>query len=318
LQDFKKISLAISAAACVAVLACFPSISSADERNEIQSELSSAVDELNSIADKVDKAKGEIEGLQREIDEKASKAQKKQEETLKLNEDRDRAVVSMYKNGGTVGLISMVFDNSKTFPELVSNTAYIGYVSDNASKLAQESKQARDDLEESVKKLDEKKTEQEKTVKELRDKRVELSQKVDDLKGKLDSAEIISRATTSLMSSKTFDTGDTTGWQSGVASAYGGYSDASVAPGARTATGDPVSETSMGVAVPMAWDGYSSLFGRKVEISYGGKSVIATVNDCGGMGGGSRSLDLQPGVFRAFGATNCFEWGLRNVRYRFL
>ncbi len=47
-------------------------------------------------------------------------------------------------------------------------------------------------------------------------------------------------------------------------------------------------------------------------------TVLATVNDCGYMGGGSRSLDLQPGVWKAFGFSSCNDWGLRTVSYRFL
>lgn len=111
---------------------------------------------------------------------------------------------------------------------------------------------------------------------------------------------------------------DTTGWSEGVASAYGGYSDASVAANARTATGDPVTETTMGVAVPMAWDNFRQYYGHTVLISYGGKTVSAVINDCGNMGGGARSLDLQPGVFRAFGFTNCYDWGLKTVKYKIL
>ena len=38
----------------------------------------------------------------------------------------------------------------------------------------------------------------------------------------------------------------------------------------------------------------------------------------GGMGGGSRSLDLQPGVWKAFGYSSCDDWGLRTVSYRIL
>ena len=106
------------------------------------------------------------------------------------------------------------------------------------------------------------------------------------------------------------------GWQTGVASAYGSKSDGTL--GGTTATGAIVTETSMGVAVPMAWPNYRSYLGRSVEISYGGMTVIAVVNDCGGMGGGSRSLDLQPGVWKAFGASSCYDWGLRTVSYRFL
>ncbi len=108
----------------------------------------------------------------------------------------------------------------------------------------------------------------------------------------------------------------TSGWQSGVVSAYGSTSDGTL--GAHTATGAIVSESSMGVAVPMSMPNYRSYFGRSVEISYGGRTVVAVVNDCGGLGGGSRALDLQPGVWKALGASSCFDWGVRTVSYRFL
>ena len=106
------------------------------------------------------------------------------------------------------------------------------------------------------------------------------------------------------------------GWKTGSASAYGSESDGTL--GASTATGAVVTETSMGVAIPLSWPNARSYLGRQVEISYGGSTVIATVNDLGGMGGGSRSLDLQPGVWKAFGASSCFDWGVRTVSYRFL
>ena len=106
------------------------------------------------------------------------------------------------------------------------------------------------------------------------------------------------------------------GWQSGVVSAYGSTSDGTL--GAHTATGAIVSESSMGVAVPMSMPNYRSYFGRSVEISYGGRTVVAVVNDCGGLGGGFRALDLQPGVWKALGASSCFDWGVRTVSYRFL
>ena len=108
---------------------------------------------------------------------------------------------------------------------------------------------------------------------------------------------------------------DTTGWSTGVASAYGGATDPGC--GSVTANGSYVSESSMGVAIPLAW-GRRDLLGHTVLISYGGKTVTAVINDLGGMGGGSRSLDLQPGVFRAFGADSCNGWGLRTVQYKIL
>ena len=109
-----------------------------------------------------------------------------------------------------------------------------------------------------------------------------------------------------------------TGWRTGVASAYGGSSDAGTPNPGTTATGAVCNDSSMGVAIPMAWSNYRSYFGHAVEIKYGGKTVVATINDCGGLGGGSRSLDLQPGVFKAFGFSTCQDWGLRTVSYRIL
>lgn len=111
---------------------------------------------------------------------------------------------------------------------------------------------------------------------------------------------------------------DTTGWSSGVASAYGGATDPYVSNPCSTATGDICDDNSMGVAIPMSWPNYRSYFGRTVEISYSGMTVLATVNDCGGLLGGKRALDLQPGVWKAFGFSSCNAWGVRTVSYRFL
>lgn len=108
------------------------------------------------------------------------------------------------------------------------------------------------------------------------------------------------------------------GWRTGTASAYGGSSDKNTPNPGTTATGAICNDNSMGVAIPMSWKNYRSYLGRQVEIRYGGKKVVATVNDCGGMGHGSRSLDLQPGVFKAFGFKTCKDWGLRTVEFRFL
>ena len=108
------------------------------------------------------------------------------------------------------------------------------------------------------------------------------------------------------------------GWLSGVASAYGGSTDPNTPNPGTTSTGATCDDNSMGVAVPKSLPNYRSYFGRTVEIVYGGQTVYATVNDCGSMGGGSRALDLQPGVWKAFGFSSCRAWGLRTVKYRFL
>ena len=110
---------------------------------------------------------------------------------------------------------------------------------------------------------------------------------------------------------------DTGSWETGLATAYGGYSDAAIADNQRTATGATVTESSMGVAIPVAW-GRSDLYGHKVLIEYGGDVVEAVINDCGGLAGGARSLDLQPGVFHEFGYDSCNSWGVRTVRYKII
>lgn len=100
------------------------------------------------------------------------------------------------------------------------------------------------------------------------------------------------------------------GWQTGWATAYNVVG--------TTANGSPCGPGTMGVAVPMAWPNYRSYFGKKVEISYGGVTVVAVINDCGGMGGGITSLDLQPGVYGKLGYSTAEEWGRRKVSYRIL
>lgn len=100
--------------------------------------------------------------------------------------------------------------------------------------------------------------------------------------------------------------GDTTGsWKTGVASYYG-IGDGFM--GGTTANGETVTETSMGIAM------LNVPFGTRVEIRYGGRSVIAYVNDRGPYAHG-RVIDMQPAVARAL---NFLSVGVGTVQYRFL
>lgn len=102
------------------------------------------------------------------------------------------------------------------------------------------------------------------------------------------------------------DDGDTTGsWKTGVASYYG-IGDGFM--GGTTANGETVTETSMGIAM------LNVPFGTRVEIRYGGRSVIAYVNDRGPYVHG-RVIDMQPAVARAL---NFLSVGVGTVQYRFL
>lgn len=102
-------------------------------------------------------------------------------------------------------------------------------------------------------------------------------------------------------------------WVEVIASAYTDED----GPNNLTASGVPLDNSVPTVALPIAMNP-SRFYGSQVEIEYEGMSVVATVTDCGSMGGGSRGLDLTPAVFEAFGAETGDDWGLREVRYRFL
>lgn len=95
------------------------------------------------------------------------------------------------------------------------------------------------------------------------------------------------------------------GWLSGVASYYG-IGDGFM--GGTTASGEIVTETSMGIAM------LGVPFGTRVEIRYGGRSIIAYVNDRGPYVHG-RVIDMQPAVARAL---NFINVGVGTVQYRFL
>ena len=110
---------------------------------------------------------------------------------------------------------------------------------------------------------------------------------------------------------------DNSDWELGTASAYGGYGDAPIPNNQITATGDAVTEYSYGVAVPMCWNTRENL-GKTILIRYNGITVEGIINDVGGMGNGTRTLDLQPGILKEFGADNCNDWGLRTVEYKIL
>lgn len=102
------------------------------------------------------------------------------------------------------------------------------------------------------------------------------------------------------------------GWQTGMASAY----DLETNQGwDATAIGITLTRDSMTVAVPESQD---HLLGRLVEIVYDDKVVVATITDTGGFEKYGRALDLAGGVWKAFGVSSWEDWGVREVKYKFL
>lgn len=95
---------------------------------------------------------------------------------------------------------------------------------------------------------------------------------------------------------------ESTGWLTGVASVYG-IGDGLL--GSQTASGEIVTETSMGVAMKTV------ALGTKITIKYGDKEVTGKVNDRGPYVAG-RDIDLQPAMARGLG----FEDGVHTVQYK--
>jgi peptidoglycan hydrolase CwlO-like protein len=112
------------------------------------------------------------------------------------------------------------------------------------------------------------------------------------------------------------DTSNAADWISCVASAYT-IADNDPPGSTATASGIPLDDSVPTVAMPMSMNP-ARFYGSMIQIEYGGLTVVATVTDCGYLSGGARGLDITPAVFRAFGFSSADDWGLREVRYRFL
>lgn len=112
------------------------------------------------------------------------------------------------------------------------------------------------------------------------------------------------------------DTSSASDWITCIASAYT-IADNDPPGSTATASGIPLDDSVPTVAMPMSMDP-ARFYGSRIQIEYEGMTVIATVTDCGYMAGGARGLDLSTAVFRAFGFYTADDWGLREVRYRFL
>ena len=59
-------------------------------------------------------------------------------------------------------------------------------------------------------------------------------------------------------------------------------------------------------------------FGNYVEIEYNGVTVTAQVVDCGAYNGGTSGIVINPAVFYEFGVNSVYDWGRREVSYRFV
>lgn len=328
----------------VLALLISPMAASADELSDVKSELDAKATELQDLTKRVSDAGDEMAKLEDEIDDLVGDIAAQQKERAKLQKRISVLSKVIYKNGEQLDIVNIV-THAESLSDVVNAMEMRHKMLSEYIELAGQQDQVAAELEVAYKEVSARKDKQLEKLDKMRADQEELAATVTALEKRaadLTAAQQAALAEAAAaeaaaaeayaMASPAAPEGDTNGssanaqsqsesvaggWQSGIASAYGGSSDETDDPTVPTATGDYVDDYSMGVAVPMAW-GAENYYGRSVEITYNGHTVVATVNDCGGMGGGSRSLDLQPGVFKALGYDECDEWGLREVQYRFL
>lgn len=324
--------------------------------SEARAVLDSAEAQMQSITAECDALNAEIQELQTRIDETVAQAMVAQEAVIAGRQKLSDTAVYDYREGMAESMLELVL-GSGNFEDLLRNIEYVSQLMEFHAEEVQAQKARKAELDAISAELDEQKQAQEEALAELEEKRAEAERVVASAAQQLANAEAAEAARLAALQAaaqqmqqnqnqgsgpEVSEDANTTGrqdavpdgtpvvgggnnentsggtWYTGIASAYGGSSDPYTPNPGTTATGALCDDNSMGVAVPMSMPNYRSYFGRTVEIRYNGMTVYAVVNDCGYMGNGSRVLDLQPGVFKAFGYSNCYAWGLRTVSYRFL
>lgn len=331
---------ALAIVSCISPSSIWAGRAYADELAGVAQELQEKTDELERLTDEIADAQDKLDEIDGELASLLSDVNRLQGEHAHVQAELSKLAIDMYKNPDNVNAMVIVA-SSDSWMEIEQRMQLRKRVLNRYGELSMRQEQTQRDLEERYSKVSQQKDAQVLLIKEQKERKDELNQTIKDLEEQQrhlsaeQQAQLAEAAAAAHKIAQTFDTADVagvygatgdrnpvagtidTGWRVGLASAYGGSSDPYTPNPGTTATGALCNDWTVGVAVPMAW-GPAPYYGRKVEISYNGQSFIATVNDCGGMNNGERALDLQPGVFKAFGFKTCDEWGVRTVRYRFL
>ena len=327
-------------------LLCAPAPAVAETSEEVRAEVASVQAELDDLTNQIAEGEAHVRELQDQVNALADESVQLQTQIIVDKDRLAQIVANSYKEKADARTLALLL-SSESMDELISQVYYAQKVSDWQADCINQLNEDKEALDTRMAEIGRAKDEQSAALEQLSGKREELNQKVEELAQKADrleeeereaarrAAEEAARKAAEEQAAREAEerarqeairaasaAGDVkptqggTGWIQCVASAYT-IADNDPPGSTATASGIPLDESVPTVAMPMSMSP-SRFYGSKVEISYNGMSVIATVTDCGYMGGGSRGLDLTPAVFRAFGASSADEWGLRTVSYRFL
>jgi len=315
----------VAFALCLAFL--MPCAAHAEELSVVKEKIDAQVEELKDLSGEVKQAKKRVKDLDDEIQQTLDDIDRKQAEYAQLQSSAANMAVELYKDNESFNFL-VVFENSTSVRQLLDHLDMNECVLEAYGEAVKKTAAARDELNEKYRKISSKKDKKAEILADLQKKASKLEKSIADLRDKEEKLlsveqqiELAQAASAAKEVAQTFETGtvglDDNEWKTGVTTAYGGSSDDSTPNPGETATGTICDDWSVGVAVPLAW-GPEQYYGKRVEISYEGRSIIAPIVDCGYMGNGYVSFDLQPGVFKAFGCNTCDDWGAREVQYRFV
>ncbi len=330
-------------------LACMPCVALAETSAEVRAEVAALQEDLDTLTEQLSEGEAQVAELQDQIDQLANQSIELQGRLIDDRERLAKMVVTSYKDNAEGHVLAMIL-SSETLDELVSQVYYAQKVSEWQADCIEQLKSDKQVLEQQMVQVDEAKRQQQQAIADLTAKHDELDQTIAELEAKADRLqaeeeeaarraaeearrkaeeerrareaaerarqEAIAAAQAAGVAQVSPTQQGGTGWISCIASAYT-IADNDPPGSTATSSGIPLDESVPTVAMPMSMNP-ASLYGSKIEISYNGMSVIATITDCGYMGGGSRGLDLTPAIFRAFGFSSADSWGLREVSYRFL
>ena len=291
--------------------ALLSSSASAENGSSAQS-LDEATAEYNDAIEKYNNAAEEASEIQNEIDSSSQELIDSQTRLLENKAKLAAFVKDDYINN-KAGLLLRALTNLNDINDVFKAIDYLSRIEAYKTQLVVNEKQYVSDFQAKVDELHKRKDKQTQLLDSMADHKNQAETVLADAKSRFQNEEDAKRlAELEKQGSGGQDpvpipTPPSPGgeWNYGTASAY--------AAGETTATGELVTESSMGVSVVMSQ--FPQLKGKTVEIQYNGRSVFARVNDCGGLNG--RNLAVQPGVYHAFGFPDPFAWGIRSISYRY-
>ncbi|MBQ9057760.1 MAG: hypothetical protein IJ125_01090 [Atopobiaceae bacterium] len=311
----------------------------AETSAEVRQQIEAEQKQLNELVAQSQATQQEIDELTNQLNDLADKSIDLQGTIIADRDELARAVSANYKSSSAGSLLLELLFSTKSLDEIQSSLYYAQRTVEWQSRSVERLKADKQTLDEQLGQIAtareertgllqqniEQQNQMATLITSMQERAAQLEEQerqaeLERLAEQARLAEEARRAAEAAMQQATVTPVPTTdaagGWIECIASAYS-IADNDPPGSTATASGVPLDDNVPTVALPMSQDP-ARFYGRRIEISYGGMSVIATITDCGYMDAGRRGLDVSTAVYRAFGFVTGDDWGLRTVRYRFI